>query len=286
MKSLALIFLLALVVAAPSLTEAQNPIPNPGFETWVGGYPSGWTTNNLPTIAITVTQTATSHSGSSALNGTVVSAYGISSYPPYISSQFSVAQRYATFSGWYSFSAVAGDSLYGWLVMYMSNSPIGYAFFNNKTTRSAYTQFNVNIQYIASGVPDNCDMFFGIIGATNASDSPHVGSTFNLDDLSLSGTATGIEVQPSEPATFSLSQNFPNPFNPSTMITYQTAKTGQVRLSVYDILGREVATLVNTVQPQGSHEVRFDAGELSSGVYIYRLQTPGFVQQRKMIFQK
>jgi hypothetical protein len=59
-----------------------------------------------------------------------------------------------------------------------------------------------------------------------------------------------------------------------------------VRLTVYDILGREVATLVDGMQQQGVHEARFDGGGLSSGVYLYRLQTAGFVQQRKMILQK
>ncbi len=284
MKSLALVFLFALVVAAPSLTVAQ--IPDPGFETWSAGNPTGWITNNIPPIATPITQTSTAHSGSSALKGTVVNALGVESYPPFLWSEFPVAQRYATFSGWYSYTAVGGDSLYAWLVMLKSNSPIGYAYFSIKTTRASYTQFNATIGYFASGVPDSCAMYLGIAGSSTNGDTVHVGSTFNLDDLSLSGTATGIEVQPAEPATFSLSQNYPNPFNPSTMITYQTAKTGQVRLSVYDILGREVATLVNSVQPQGSHEVRFDAGALSSGVYIYRLETLGFVQQRKMVFQK
>ena len=284
MKSLALIFLLALAVAAPSLTEAQ--IPNPGFETWASGAPTGWVTTNIPPIATPVTQTSTAHTGSSALNGTVVSALGVESYPPFLWSEFPVAQRYATFSGWYSYSAVGGDSLYAWLVMYKAQSPIGYAYFNNKTTRSAYTQFSATIGYFAGGTPDSCIIYIGIAGSSANGDTVHVGSTFNLDDLSLSGTATGVAVQQAEPATFSLSQNYPNPFNPSTMITYQTAKTGQVRLSVYDILGREVATLVNSVQPQGLHEVRFDGGALSSGVYIYRLQTPEFVQQRKMVFQK
>jgi hypothetical protein len=59
-----------------------------------------------------------------------------------------------------------------------------------------------------------------------------------------------------------------------------------VRLTVYDILGREVATLVDGMQQPGPHEARFDGGGLSSGVYLYRLQTAGFVQQKKMILQK
>ncbi|HMK39096.1 MAG TPA: T9SS type A sorting domain-containing protein [Bacteroidota bacterium] len=284
MKGIALVLLLALAVMAPAPARAQ--IPNAGFETWANGLPTGWITTNAPPIAVPVTQTSTKHTGSSALMGTVVSLLGTSSYPPYIWTEFPVAQRFSTFTGWYTFSAVGGDSLYGWLVMYKSQSPIAYAFFSNKTTRTSYTQFSQVINYFGSGVPDSCAMYFGITGSAANNDTIHVGSTFNLDDLALSGTATGVAVQPSQPVTFALSQNFPNPFNPSTLIQYQLPGDGPVRLAVFDILGREVATLVDGVQQQGTHEVRFDGGGLSSGVYFYRLQTSGSVQQRKMILQK
>ena len=284
MKRTALSFLLALTALAPGLSVAQ--IPNGGFETWSGGLPTGWFALTIPQVAVPVAQTATSHSGSSALSGTVVSLAGIESYPPIVWTKFAVNQRYATFTGWYTFSAVGGDSLYAWLVMYNSNVPIGVVLFGNKATRASYTQFSANIVYTGSGVPDSCQIYLGILGATATSDSPHVGSTFNLDDLALSGTATGVTEQPGLPLSYSLSQNFPNPFNPSTLISYQIAKAGPVRLTVYDILGRQVATLVDAVQEPGSHEARFDAGNLASGMYVYRLQTNGFMQQRKMILQK
>lgn len=284
MKRIALGLFLSLAVLLPATTGAQ--IPNPGFETWANGNPTGWTVFfNIPQLVVTVTQTATSHSGSSALTGTVVA--GIPTvYPPIIWSKFPVSQRYATFSGWYTFSANGGDSLYAWLVMYKSNTPIGAVLFGNKTTRASYTQFNATIDYATGGVPDTCQIYLGILGSTASSDTPHVGSTFNLDDLALSGTATGVAEQPAQPLSYSLSQNFPNPFNPSTLISYRTAGAGPVRLTVYDILGREVARLVDEVQQQGTHEVRFDGGGLASGVYMYRLQTAEFVQQKKMILQK
>jgi len=284
MKGIALVLLLALAVLAPAPAEAQ--IPNAGFETWVSGAPTGWITTNVPPLAVPVTQTSTKHSGSSALMGTVVSILGVGSYPPFIWSEFPVAQRFATFTGWYSFTAVGGDSLFGWLVMYKSQAAIGLSFFNNKATHAAYTQFSQTIEYFASGVPDSCIMYFGITGSAANNDTIHVGSTFNLDDLALTGTATGVGEQATQPVAFALAQNFPNPFNPSTLIQYQLPGSGPVRLSVFDILGREVATLVDGVQQQGTHEVRFDGGGLSSGVYFYRLQTNGSVQQRKMILQK
>ena len=85
---------------------------------------------------------------------------------------------------------------------------------------------------------------------------------------------------------FILSQNFPNPFNPITTIAYQITKPGQVSLKVFDILGREVAMLVNSEQPQGLYTQRFDASQFSSGIYFYQLIAPGVNETRKMLITK
>ena len=85
---------------------------------------------------------------------------------------------------------------------------------------------------------------------------------------------------------FYLGQNYPNPFNPSTTIRFRIAESGLVSLKVFDILGREVATLVNEVKPAGNYEVEFDGGELASGIYFYRLKAGGFTQTRKAILLK
>jgi len=82
---------------------------------------------------------------------------------------------------------------------------------------------------------------------------------------------------------FSLEQNYPNPFNPSTKISWQSPEGIWQTLKVYDILGNEVATLVNEYKPTGSYEVEFDASRLSSGVYFYQLRTGEYVQTKKMI---
>ena len=82
---------------------------------------------------------------------------------------------------------------------------------------------------------------------------------------------------------FALSQNFPNPFNPATMISYSIPSGGRVSLKVYDVLGKEVATLFDGVRPPGSYSARFDGTGLSSGVYLYRLQSGGLVETRKLV---
>jgi hypothetical protein len=86
--------------------------------------------------------------------------------------------------------------------------------------------------------------------------------------------------------TFDLSQNYPNPFNPATQIKYNLAERSNVTLKVYDVLGKEVATLVNTTKDAGSHEVNFDASDLASGMYIYTIKAGSFTQSKKMMLLK
>jgi hypothetical protein len=88
------------------------------------------------------------------------------------------------------------------------------------------------------------------------------------------------------PAHFTLKQNYPNPFNPSTNIIFELPKSSVVRLSVFDILGREVSVLVNERKDAGVHQVKFDGLNLASGVYFYRLQAGDFVQSKKLMILK
>ncbi len=82
---------------------------------------------------------------------------------------------------------------------------------------------------------------------------------------------------------FELKQNYPNPFNPTTTIKYEMPKAAYVRLVVYDMLGREVATLVNEFKPGGRYSVTFNAGNLSSGIYIYQLRSGSFIANKKLV---
>ncbi len=97
---------------------------------------------------------------------------------------------------------------------------------------------------------------------------------------------TGIEETPDVPARWVLDQNFPNPFNPTTIIRYSVPVVSDVRLAVYDILGREVAVLVNEERAPGSYDVRFDASGLASGVYVYRLQSDGMAETKTLVYMK
>ncbi|HCV41879.1 MAG TPA: hypothetical protein DGH68_00220, partial [Bacteroidetes bacterium] len=84
----------------------------------------------------------------------------------------------------------------------------------------------------------------------------------------------------------SLFQNYPNPFNPTTAISYQLTAQSFATLKVNDVLGREVATLINEVKPPGTYTVQWDASGVTSGVYFYRLEAGGFVSTKKLLIVK
>ena len=95
-----------------------------------------------------------------------------------------------------------------------------------------------------------------------------------------------VEDETTLPMSYELSQNYPNPFNPSTVINYSVMAKANVTLKVYNLLGQEVATLVNGVKNAGVYQVNFDASELSSGMYIYQIQAGSFVTSKKMMLLK
>ena len=86
--------------------------------------------------------------------------------------------------------------------------------------------------------------------------------------------------------TYALSQNYPNPFNPTTTINYQLPQNGYVTLKVYDILGKEVSTLVNEQKNQGRYSVNFDGSKLASGVYVYQIRVNDYISSKKMLMIK
>ena len=94
------------------------------------------------------------------------------------------------------------------------------------------------------------------------------------------------QIKETQPSSYKLSQNYPNPFNPTTAIKYQIPQREFVTLKVFDLLGNEIATLVNEEKPVGRYEVKFNASGLASGVYIYRMKVNNFIESKKMIVLK
>jgi hypothetical protein len=112
---------------------------------------------------------------------------------------------------------------------------------------------------------------------------------YRLKQIDFDGSfeySNEVEIEVSTPLVFSLEQNYPNPFNPSTTIEFTLPQKEFVSLIIYDVLGNEVATLVNEEKASGSYEVSFNASELVSGIYIYSLRAGNFTQTKKMILLK
>jgi hypothetical protein len=99
----------------------------------------------------------------------------------------------------------------------------------------------------------------------------------------FSVSMTGLDAQKEVPKEYSLSQNYSNPFNPSTTIRYGLPQRSQVTLSIFNTLGQQVALLQNGEQEVGYHEVRFEGSGLSSGVYFYRMQAGSFIETKKFL---
>ena len=148
---------------------------------------------------------------------------------------------------------------------------------------SSYTSYSPVYATSVSGMcrgyyTDNssgCTMTSG----SNLSYRPNV--CFTVTTISKEGTTSNIV-----PNTYSLSQNYPNPFNPVTRINFDIPKQGLVTMKIFDILGREIRTLVNEVKTPGKYSVDFNGTEFSSGVYFYRLESNGFTDIKRMILIK
>jgi hypothetical protein len=110
--------------------------------------------------------------------------------------------------------------------------------------------------------------------------------TASTTQVITAGAVVGVEDFSGVPTDFSLMQNYPNPFNPTTSIRFALPKESAVRLTVFNILGQEVASLVQGTMAAGFHKVDFDASKLNSGMYIYRIEAGNFVSVKKMVLMK
>ncbi len=280
--------IILLVGLSAGITFAQT-IPNGDFETWAGGNPTGWTVSNTPPTLSTVTQSTDAHGGSSAARGAVTSFNGFAIAPSITGpgkDGFPVGSRVAALHGWYKFTPVGGDGFSVIVALKNAGAGIGAGSFITTSVTAVYRELVANVTYISPATPDS-----GVITITTTAGGGvyHIGTVLILDDLTW-GPATSVEQTPTGlPSTFFLEQNYPNPFNPTTWISYSIGSgvsglgAGWVKLAVYDILGREVATLVNEELSPGRYRATLDGTSLSSGTYFYRLQAGNFVATKKLV---
>ncbi|MDO8550007.1 MAG: T9SS type A sorting domain-containing protein [Ignavibacteria bacterium] len=150
---------------------------------------------------------------------------------------------------------------------------------------STTTQFNQDASYTMdlTGI-DNMTVRFRLRTETNMGGGYTIGNIFDEENTLPKNNFISLSFGTIK--EYDLAQNYPNPFNPSTRISYQIPEDGIVTMKIYDILGKEVNTLVNEQKAIGRYEVKFDASELASGVYIYRLQVNNFVSSKKLMLLK
>ena len=189
---------------------------------------------------------------------------------------------YAAISGTVHLSSGSASTMAGAIVYAIrNNAAAGFAITDNKG--------NYNIDGIAPGtymVTVDRLGYTETASKTGTVTYSATGTPGNVVvDLALTPTSVS-QTSTAQPAQFTLGQNYPNPFNPSTTIEYALDRSGIVTLKIYNIIGQEVATLVNGFQNAGTYRAVFNAGGLSSGVYFYRLQSEKLSQTQKMILMK
>ena len=167
-----------------------------------------------------------------------------------------------------------------------------YAYRNGEF--AGYTMTNAEGNYSINGLAAGYYYVFVDKPGFNESSTVMVNTAYDITgsplnasaDFSVTSTTT-VKADPAvRPTEFVLDQNYPNPFNPTTSIRYSLPTAGNVTLKVFDIIGKEVATLVNGYQQTGQYTVTFNASNLSSGLYFYRLETGSVKQVRKMVLLK
>jgi len=266
-------------------------IPNAGFENWTGGEPNSWETNNSKDLYTTITQSNSAHTGNSALKGEVVNIPGYGNMGPLVlvddelstTKGFAVSQKYNSLKGFYKFNTIVKDNLVVLLAVYSGDNNVGAGIVMLKDAAS-YTQFAFPILYQPgfNGVPDRCAVAFQFFDV-NGDAKYTLGTEMYIDDLELSMDIVSDVEDKSTSSSLNLEQNSPNPFQSNTNIKFEIPQTEMVTLKVYDVLGNEVATLVNEEMTAGSHVVTFNAPSGLEGVYFYKLISGNISTTKKML---
>jgi len=267
-------------------STASAQILNPGFEDWSDEDPVNWFSVDELIMMNWITQSSDAHGGASSARLQV----GEFPFGPYLWSLddngnfHSVTEKHGSLKGWYKFSPEGNDQLMIVVGMLASDSTvIGSGGWVQQSMVTSWSEFEIPIYY-APGSPDPIHTLISI-GIYDSTGQPTTNSFALIDDLSFTGPSA-VEQISGLPQDFSLRQNYPNPFNPTTNIEYTIPEASFVQIKVYDILGNEVATLVNEEQSAGTYRADFTANNLASGLYIAKLQAGNYTKTIKMSLLK
>ncbi|MEJ5261047.1 MAG: T9SS type A sorting domain-containing protein [Ignavibacterium sp.] len=281
MKNVILILIALLILNEHSSAQLLNN----SFENWDNGEAVNWLSNDIS--GDLVSQSSDAVEGNSSVKLQVGDFAGVG-LPVFITSAdldgngHPVNQKYQTLKGSHKLSANGNDQLWISVVMAVNDSTtLGGGMIYLNEDKSEWTEFTVPILYDEnSPVPQMA--FVTIFLLDTSTGSANIGSFALIDNLRLENT-TSVDEEIKSASSFKLDQNYPNPFNPSTKISWNTFSAARNTLKVYNILGNEVAKLVDEYKPAGTYSVNFDAKGLPSGIYFYTLQVGNQVQTKKMI---
>jgi hypothetical protein len=192
-------------------------------------------------------------------------------------------------------TATTNNNSVNGIVIRLTDNPLAnlkdavlYAKSGNTFVRCAVSDGN-GVYHLNSLPTGNLKIIVNRLGFTSDSTMVNVTSTSNIDSINfyLNRVPVGIkQISSNVPSEYKLYQNYPNPFNPTTSIRYSVSSIQNVKLVVYNILGKEVVTLVNEKQSPGVYEVIFNGGSLSSGIYFYTLMSGEFKSTKRFVLIK
>ncbi len=307
MKKLLILFTVLILMSLK--TNAQ--IPNNGFEIWedypdpdnpsnVYQKPDQWVgllPNSPSTYSFSIEKNIDNYPAGTGQYSMIIkpdtanevdgAAFSWDSLPPGISWQnippaFPINYRPTSLFLYYKYLPENGDSMRVACNLYKNGVVIGGFDYNSPQIVPNWTLLEIPISFNTSDIPDSATIIL-----TTFYNTQHNGSSLYVDNLSFDTSITSVgNTDNLLPQKFSLYQNYPNPFNPSTSIEFTLPKPEYVKLKVYNILGKEVATLVAKKLNQGNHTYQFDGSNLASGVYYYQLEAGDFMEVKKMILLK
>lgn len=261
-----------------------SQIPNAGFESWETDpdsnfNPVGWqTTNSFPIV--NVEPFSPGCQGNYAMKVKSVDAGFFFPGIAILETAYNFDRNPEKFSACVKSNIMPGDQAFIIIALMKGDSVIASmdsCTFKIESTFSQFTYIEFPIAYQSDLLPDSLIMMVAS-GLLNG----QAGTELIVDEMAFTFGSTNVSAAKNTPEVFLLNQNYPNPFNPKTVIGYQLRVNGSVTLKVYDLLGREVATLVNEYRLAGKYEVEFDAAMLTSGVYFYSLRAGSFFDTKKL----
>lgn len=293
-KSLMFFYIVLIILLLSGISLAQ--IPNNSFENWINGNPESWVTNNITGYLMPVSQSGIAHSGNYScklemMNSILGLLQPVLNAGP-VGVGIPVTQRHNTINLYYEYMP-SSPTIYLVVTVSMLKGGqfIGVGVGSTKTAAGSFTKLTASISYFNSQVPDAATIYITLIDSLfNPSG---VGSYALIDDIYFD-QPTDVTPDEINSKEFYLYQNYPNPFNPNTKISWQSPVNGWQTIKLFNVLGKEIATIVDEYRSAGRYEIEFGLSTMPSGIYFYQLKVVDlsaiaehlFIQTRKMILQK